>query len=178
VSPIFTNKLDTVLIIDDEPFQTEWLTDYFTAIGLKVEHQQDLQKALEVLEANRYRFVVIDLSIPFSPALAQPLASLGTEFFRYPGLMAARKARTTGHNTYQTIVYSVHDSDEVQGYVDKIRCCYILKGRPRELKMHIDGHMGRTPHGWKGEAGSTPKMATPSIKAPTPTRNVGRARKK
>jgi CheY-like chemotaxis protein len=179
MNAIFTNKLDTVLIIDDEPFQTEWLTDYFTAIGLLVNHQQDLQKALEVLGTNRFRFVIIDLSIPFSPALAQPLASLGTEFFRYPGLMAARKARTTGHNTYQTIVYSVHDSDEVQGYADKIRCCYILKGRPRELKAHIDGHMGNTPHGWKSDpAPAIAKSPPPVRRTPPSTRQVTVVRKK
>jgi CheY-like chemotaxis protein len=168
MSATFTNKLDTVLIIDDEPFQTEWLTDYFTAKGLKVEHEQNLQRALEVLDTTRFRFVVIDLSIPFSPALAQPLAALGTEFFRYPGLMAARKARTTGHNTYQTIVYSVHDSDEVQGYVDKIRCYYILKGRPRELKAHIDSNMNRIPHGWKDD----------SVPLASPTRKVLQANTK
>jgi hypothetical protein len=161
-----------------EPWPENDAYDYFTAIGLKVEHQQDLQKALEVLESNRFRFVIIDLSIPFSPALAQPLASLGTEFFRYPGLMAARKARTTGHNTYQTIVYSVHDSDEVQGYVDKIRCCYILKGRPRELKMHIDGHMRRLPHGWKGESSPVIKTGAAAPKPTSRAQKSPRARKK
>jgi hypothetical protein len=53
--------------------------------------------------------------------------------------MAARKARATGHNTFQVIVYSVHDSDEVQTYADRVRCRYILKGRPKELKAHIEG---------------------------------------
>jgi DNA-binding response OmpR family regulator len=72
----FENKLDTVLIIDDEPFQTEWLSDYFNACGLKVEHVLNLQEALDVLQSTRFRYVIIDLSIPFSPALAQPLAEL------------------------------------------------------------------------------------------------------
>src|SRR5258708_29350794 len=140
------------------------------AKNLKVEHQSDLQAALQVLETTRYRYVVIDLSIPFSPALAQPLADLGTEFFRYPGLMAARKARSTGHNTFQTIVYSVHDSDEVQSYADQIRCCYILKGRPRELKDHIESTLLRAPHGWKiaGQAPLTPPApAKTNRKKPT-----------
>lgn len=145
----FNNKPDTVLVIDDEPLQTEWLVDYFQARGLKVEQVLNLQDALDRLESNRYRYVVIDLSIPFSPALAQPLADLGTEFFRYPGLMAARKARTIGHNTFQIIVYSVHDSDEVQEYADKIRCHYILKGRPRELKSFVDATLTRKIHGWR-----------------------------
>jgi DNA-binding response OmpR family regulator len=145
---IFENKLDIVLVIDDEPFHTDWLTDYFISQGLNIENEMDLQGALKALETTRYRYVVIDLSIPFNPALAQPLAELGTEFYRYPGLMAARRARSTGHNTYQVIVYSAHDSDEVQKYADKIRCRYMLKGRPRELKSHIESHLNRSPHGW------------------------------
>jgi CheY-like chemotaxis protein len=145
----FEDRLNSVLVIDDEPFQTEWLTDYFRARGFDVVQSEDLQTALNALEKVRYRYVIIDLSIPFSPALAQPLAALGSEFFRYPGLMAARLARSTGHNTFQVIVYSVHDSDDVQAYADRIVCRYILKGRPRELKAHIEATMNRQPHGWR-----------------------------
>jgi len=145
----FDDKLDTVLVIDDEPFQTEWLTEYFRARDYKVVEAEDLQSGLDALERSRYRYVIIDLSIPFSPALAQPLAALGAEFFRYPGLMAARKARTTGHNTFQVIVYSVHDSSEVESYAERIDCKYILKGRPRELKNHIEHTMSKNPHGWR-----------------------------
>jgi CheY-like chemotaxis protein len=146
---IFEDKLETVLVIDDEPFQTEWLTDYFKARGFEVVQAEDLQSALDALEKTRYRYVVIDLSIPVSPALAQPLAALGPEFFKYPGLMAARKARSTGHNSFQVIVYSVHDSDDVNSYTDLIVCRYILKGRPRELKLHIEDTIKREPHGWR-----------------------------
>jgi CheY-like chemotaxis protein len=161
----FEDKLDTVLVIDDEPFQAEWLTDYFTAHDLKVEESADLQSALDALELARYKYVIIDLSIPYSPTLAQPLAVLGTEFLRFPGLMAARKARSTGHNTYQVIVYSVHDSDDVQTYADRIRCRYILKGRPRELKLQIENTISRNPHGWRSlrPLGATKKVARPKL---------------
>ncbi|WP_439397642.1 response regulator [Bradyrhizobium sp. PMVTL-01] len=145
---IFEDELDTVLVIDDEPFNTEWLRDYFQARKFNVVHAEDLQSALAALESTRYRYVVIDLSIPVSPALAQPLASLGTEFFRYPGLMAARRARTTGHNSFQVVVYSVHDSGDVDAYTEKIDCRYILKGRPKELKDHIEATIQRMPTGW------------------------------
>ena len=145
---IFEDKLDTVLVIDDEPFNTEWLTEYFKARGYNVVEADDLQSALDALEKTRYRYVIIDLSIPISPALAQPLASLGTEFFKYPGLMVARRARSTGHNTFQVIVYSVHESADVDSYTELIVCKYILKGRPRELKSHIESTMHRAPRGW------------------------------
>jgi DNA-binding NarL/FixJ family response regulator len=108
---------------------------------------EDLQSALHALENTRYRYVIIDLSIPVSPALAQPLAALGTEFFRYPGLMIARRARTTGHNSFQVVVYSVHESADVDSYADLTDCRYILKGRPRDLKGHIESTMTRTLHG-------------------------------
>jgi CheY-like chemotaxis protein len=172
----FENKLDTVLIVDDEPFQTEWLTEYFQARGYNVVGAEDLQSALDALEGVRYCYVIVDLSIPFSPALAQPLLALGTEFFRYPGLMAARKARTTGHNTFQVIVYSVHDSSEVESYAELIECKYILKGRPRELKTHIEHTMRRKPHGWRS---AQPKVVPRKRTVRTaPVRNKKRAPKK
>ena len=43
------DKLDTVLVIDDEPFNTEWLTEYFKARGYKVVEASDLQSALDAL---------------------------------------------------------------------------------------------------------------------------------
>jgi CheY-like chemotaxis protein len=157
----FDDQLKTVLVVDDEPFNTEWLTDYFKARGFDVVQAEDLQSALDALEKTRYRYVIIDLSIPVSPALAQPLANLGSEFFRYPGLMVARKARSTGHNTFQVVVYSVHDSPDVDSYADLIVCRYILKGRPRELKSHIESTMNRTPHGWRSLTKRDQKKAAP-----------------
>jgi CheY-like chemotaxis protein len=178
---MFDDKLDTVLIIDDEPFNTEWLTDYFEARKFKVVNAEDLQSALDALENMRYRYVVIDLSIPITPVLAQPLASLGTEFFRYPGLMAARRARTTGHNSFQVIVYSVHDSGDVDSYASLIDCRYILKGRPRELKEHVEGTIHRKPTGWHSQTRPKPRAAKATAKAstkPSKKKAAPRVRKK
>jgi CheY-like chemotaxis protein len=162
----FQDKLNTVLVVDDEPFNTEWLTDYFKARGFEVVQAEDLQSALHALENTRYRYVIIDLSIPVSPALAQPLAALGTEFFRYPGLMIARRARTTGHNSFQVVVYSVHESADVDSYADLIDCRYILKGRPRDLKGHIESTMTRTLHGWRPMTKRDAKKPSPPRKKP------------
>ena len=104
--------------------------------------------ALAALETVRYAYIVIDLEHSRDPSLQQPLAALGSEFFRYPGLMAARRARTTGHNTHQVIIYSVHDFADVDAYAELILSKYILKGRPRELKHHIESTMKRIPTGW------------------------------
>jgi CheY-like chemotaxis protein len=172
----FEDKLKTVLVIDDEPFNTEWLTDYFKARGFDVVQAEDLQSALDALEKTRYGYVIIDLSIPVSPTLAQPLAALGTEFFRYPGLMAARRARSTGHNSFQVIVYSVHESGDVDSYADRIDCRYILKGRPSELKSHIESTMRRTPHGWRSLT-KRPTSKAPSVRKP-PRRKSAAPKKK
>jgi CheY-like chemotaxis protein len=171
---IFDDKLNTVLVIDDEPLNTEWLSDYFQARKFNVVHAEDLQSALAALESTRYRYVVIDLSIPHSPALAQPLASLGTEFFRYPGLMAARRARNIGHNSYQVIVYSVHDSDDVDAYAGKIDCRYILKGRPKALKDHIEGTLQRKPTGWHTQTASSERAP----KSKPKTKHASKPKKK
>jgi len=151
----FKNRLDSVLIVDDEPYEADWLREYFENRSFRVEHALNLQEGLDILDTTRFAYVVIDLSIPVSPSLQQPLTALGPEFFRYPGLMLARRARSTGHNTYQVLVYSVHDSDEVETYTKKIQCGYILKGRPRSLKDVIEGTITRKPHGWKGPGGSS-----------------------
>jgi DNA-binding response OmpR family regulator len=176
----FQDKLDTVLIVDDEPLETEWLTEYFQARGYKVVQADDLQSALAALETVRYAYIVIDLSIPVIPALQQPLAALGSEFFRYPGLMVARRARTTGHNTYQVIIYSVHDSADVDAYAELILSKYILKGRPRELKHHIESTMKRTPKGWTSTkpVGKSPRRARVVAKSKPPRKRATASQKK
>jgi len=177
----FQDKLDTVLIIDDEPFETEWLTEYFQARGYKVVQADDLQSALAALETVRYAYIVIDLSIPVTPSLQQPLAALGSEFFRYPGLMAARRARTTGHNTHQVIIYSVHDSADVDAYAELILSKYILKGRPRELKHHIESTMKRIPTGWTSTKPPDKRLRRAKVVArnkPRPPKKAAAAQKK
>jgi CheY-like chemotaxis protein len=175
----FQDKLDTVLIIDDEPFETEWLTEYFQARDYKVVQADDLHAALAALETVRYAYIVIDLSIPVTPALQQPLAALGPQFFRYPGLMAARRARTTGHNTHQVIIYSVHDSADVDAYAELILSKYILKGRPRELKHHIESTMKRIPKGWVSTKPPEKRTRRAKVVAkPSPRKKAATAQKK
>jgi DNA-binding response OmpR family regulator len=80
----FQDKLDTVLIIDDEPFETEWLTEYFQARGYKVVQADDLQSALAALETIRYAYIVIDLSIPVTPSLHSRLPRSDRSSFAIP----------------------------------------------------------------------------------------------
>jgi len=81
---MFENKLDTVLVIDDEPSHTDWLTDYFESVGLKIENELDLQGALKALERYRYRYVVVDLSIPLVPHSRNLSRSWGLSFTDIP----------------------------------------------------------------------------------------------
>jgi DNA-binding response OmpR family regulator len=69
----FEDKLKTVLVIDDEPFQTEWLTEYFRACGYDVAEADDLQSALDALDRVRYRYVIVDLRFFFRDSLTERL---------------------------------------------------------------------------------------------------------
>jgi CheY-like chemotaxis protein len=145
----FRDRLDAALVVDDELLNIEWLIDYLQSLHLEVIHVENLEAALELLAVYRYRYVIIDLNIPFGPAAAERVRALGNEYIAYPGVLAAHEARNSGHNTYQVVVYSVHDSAEVRRYAEHIRFSYIIKGRPRELKAHIQESFTMRPHGWK-----------------------------
>ena len=86
---------------------------------------------------------------------------------------------------FQVIVYSVHDSSEVEDSFKLIDCQYILKGRPGELKNHIEGTMQQNPHGWHAvRPQAVPKKRplgapiTPRKKRPVPKKNLSTVKKK
>ena len=93
--------------------------------------------------------------------------------------MVARRARTTGHNTHQVIIYSVHDSADVDAYAELILSKYILKGRPRELKHHIESTMRRIPRGWTStKPPGKPPRRVKAVAKNNPPRKKATARKK
>jgi hypothetical protein len=79
---------------------------------------------------------------------------------------------------------SVHDSSEVEDYAKLIDCKYILKGRPRELKSHIEETMHRNPHGWNAvRSQAVPKKrplraTTTTRKKSPPKKDVSKVKKK
>lgn len=131
-------KKNTVLLVDDEPQYLDWLTDYLNAKGYQVITATRLDEAVKLLEQSRYRVVICDLSIPASNQLRQSIRMQQDAYGRYPGAFAAHYARNKGHRSKQVVLYSVHDTNEIQEIADRIGVQYLTKGRPGKFKMEID----------------------------------------
>lgn len=65
---------------------------------------------------------------------------------QYPGFKVADHLRNIGYSAHQIIAYTVHDDNSLDAELDKIRCRYVLKGRPNILKSVIHkGFIGKAP---------------------------------
>lgn len=129
-------KLTTVLLVDDEPHNLQWVVEFLERSGYFVEVATRVDAALDALQKHRYRMVVADLSIPTGDA-ELPRTVTKPVYAIYPGLTVAEYARTHGHLDRQVIVYSVHDDDAVRREAKRIRCTYLMKGRPRQFKEEL-----------------------------------------
>lgn len=127
----------SILIVDDEPHNVYWIADYLQSLGYLTKTVSNLQDALTELTNTHYRVTIIDLNIPAPGNLKKNLKALGDTFARFPGLYAARIARTVGHRNRQTIIYSVHEDPEVREWASRMRCTYLLKGRPQAFKSEL-----------------------------------------
>ncbi|HWJ73389.1 MAG TPA: hypothetical protein VNX29_09515 [Kaistia sp.] len=125
------------LIADDEPFYHDWLVDYLDSINISVDFAVNIAKAIELVTNNKYRFIIADLSIPLSDKFLGDFIATDPAIREYPGLYIADLARQSGYRGKQVIVYSVHISETVKQYVDRLYCTYIPKGRPGLLKAEI-----------------------------------------
>jgi CheY-like chemotaxis protein len=133
-----TTKPDTVVLIDDEPYHVLWMVDYLESKGYKVMRANYLNAALDYIETEVYRALIIDLNIPVVTPYDKALADRGGAYARYPGLFLAERARNRGYRDRQVVIYSVHRDAEVSEEVSKIGVTYILKGRPQTIKGEID----------------------------------------
>jgi len=131
-------KKDTVLLVDDEPQYLDWLFDYLSSKGYRHVTATNLNDALELLEQSRYRLVICDLSIPAPDQLRQSISKQQDAYGIYPGAYAAHVARNKGHRSRQVVVYSVHESTDIQQIADRIGVQYITKGRPGQFKREVD----------------------------------------
>ncbi len=127
-----------VLIADDEPFYHEWLVDYLKGKGIDVDVAVNIESAVDMLSSVKYRFLVVDLSIPLNDTFLGKVKAFDAAIEEYPGLFIADFARNNGYRTRQVIVYSVHVSEVIQSYVRRLYCTYIPKGRPGLLKAEIE----------------------------------------
>lgn len=129
---------EKILIVDDEPHNISWLPEYLADKGFSCVISKNIQNAVESLDREKFRAIVVDLNVPASGEYNKALAKKGSLYTRYPGLYFAEHARTKGYRNKQVIVYSVHDLDEVRLLTNRIRIEYVTKGRPRDFKSLIN----------------------------------------
>ena len=134
-----------VLIMDDEPHVLDWLIEYVEAAGYDVKTVTNLDEAIKILDEFIFRVAIFDLNVPVSDTLKIKLEEKGAIYTKYRGLYAAEYARTKGHRGKQVIVYSVHDSEEVQKKCNIVDIQYLIKARPREFKKELNNILSFDP---------------------------------
>ncbi|AUR12880.1 Response regulator receiver domain protein [Phaeobacter inhibens] len=140
-----TTASTTVVVLDDELFNIEWLLDFLTAQGYETIPSSSASEAIEIVSEEIYRALILDLNVPMSSDLIEAAGKLGSVYKKYPGLFVARTARNAGYRDRQIIIYSVHRDVEVAQEASRLGITYILKGRPAELKSEIDAVLSFDP---------------------------------
>lgn len=136
---------DTILVVDDEPFNLSWLVEYIENRNYKIIQKYDTASGFEALENTVYRAVVVDLNIPITQRLVANLKKMGPLYVQYPGLALAEYARNHFHRGPQVIIYSVHEDRGIEEIAEKLRCIYLVKGRPRSFKDALDDVLSYDP---------------------------------
>lgn len=136
---------DLVLLLDDELSSMMWMMDYLYSKGFTVDTAGNANDAYTMVQNEKYRAAIIDLNVPITPPLDEIAKGLDPVYLKFPGLLVAREARTKGHRDRQVIIYSVHREAEVREIAEKLRCTYIIKGRPVEIKEELDAVFSYTP---------------------------------
>lgn len=136
----------TILLMDDEIFNLQWLIDFLGARGYDVYPTSSADEAIQAVSEERYRAAIFDLNVPMASHPMSGQRSSNTVYRRYPGLYVAWFARNKGYSSRQVIIYSVHRDEEVAREADIIGCTYIVKGRPVELKEEMIRILGFQRH--------------------------------
>ena len=80
------------------------------------------------------------MNIPFnvdsSNALKYPIQ------YKYGGAQIVQYACDNGYKGIQLIVFTVHDDDELEKYLEIYNSRYVLKGRPDVFKSVVKKHLG------------------------------------
>lgn len=127
----------TILLMDDELFNVQWLIDFLEAQEYGVVTFANADEALQAISQKTYRAAILDLNVPM---VSEPQPGPQTDnsvYRRYPGLYVAWHARNKGYRGRQVVIYTVHRDEEVSGEAESLGCTYIVKGRPRDLKEEI-----------------------------------------
>jgi len=136
---------ETILVIDDEPYNMFWVQDYLQSLGYSVKQCTNLNDGVEALADRLFRAAIIDLNVPALEPMEAELKKKSGAYARYPGLYAAAFARNKGYSDRQVIIYSVHQDSEVQKQAQILGCTYIIKGRPKAFKEELDAVLAYDP---------------------------------
>jgi CheY-like chemotaxis protein len=128
----------SALILDDEPHLLDWLADYLQRKGLATKFVTNVGEAIEAIQGENFRLLVLDLNVPTSVAYAEAIRKRGPTYEEFRGLYVAEYARNLGYRGRQVIVYSVHDLEAVRAVTDRIGVTYCVKGRAQSFKAEID----------------------------------------
>lgn len=135
---------ETILLVDDEPYNMFWVQDYVEALGYALRQSTNLNEGIEALAEKQYRAAIIDLNIP-ALSMSSELKKKGSVYAKYPGLYAADFARNKGYRDRQVIIYSVHQDMEVRKEAEILGCTYIIKGRPKAFKEELEAVLAYDP---------------------------------
>ncbi len=133
-----TTDSKTVVLIDDEMHNMNWMVDYLSSRGFNTINVSNANEAVQVLDQEIYRAIIVDLNIPILDPLINIALEKGDVYGRYPGLYVAFYARNKGYRDRQVIIYSVHRDPAVSAEATRLGCTYIIKGRPKEIKHELD----------------------------------------
>lgn len=140
-----TTVEDTVIVIDDELQNVMWMVDWFDSKDILVQVAPNVNEALERVNEEIYRALIVDLNIPVLEPLEEAVRAMGPTYVKYPGLYVANRARNRGYRDRQVILYSVHKDPEVSQEARRLGCTYIIKGRPREIKAELEAVLSFDP---------------------------------
>ena len=106
-------RSSTILVIDDQPFELQWLMEYLAEQGYVCENAMTLKDGIEKIEASekdKYRVLIIDMEILTGGYVGRmPKEEKRAALYRaYPGLLAVQEARNYDYNSSNVFVYSVH----------------------------------------------------------------------
>ncbi|MBY3345379.1 response regulator [Rhizobium laguerreae] len=133
-----TTDSKTIVLIDDEIHNMSWMVDYLHSRGFEAITASNANDAVQILDKEIYRAVIVDLNIPILDPLVSAAVAKGDVYGRFPGLYVAYYARNKGYRDRQVVIYSVHRDPAVSEEASRLGCTYIIKGRPKEIKQELD----------------------------------------
>lgn len=132
---------ETLLIVDDDPFMRELLTESLTEAGYNVSASEDGKGALRALSLTDFQVALVDLSLPDTDGmdLIDAIADGSPEaqiiiMTGYPSIDSAIEALRRGAQDYIVKPFKI---PEVQAAVDRSLKNQALQAEVRQLRRRV-----------------------------------------